>query len=157
MKGSFGIPKSVAVPHFFAFSPSAHFLNETYCGRWLVACCQAHPIVCRCCNLVPKVEDCENDSRCHEDSHLVSPSPSFPRGPQWNLQLARPVADCGNAAPQPLSNRGGGLVRCQSPKLLFFVRSARRPCNEGAVAHFPTNWKKQKPRSTISRAASLCS
>jgi hypothetical protein len=29
-------------------------LNETYCGRWIVACCLAHPVVCRCCNLCPK-------------------------------------------------------------------------------------------------------
>ena len=40
--------------YFFAFSPNAHFLNETYCGRYLVACCRGHPIVCRCCNLCPK-------------------------------------------------------------------------------------------------------
>jgi hypothetical protein len=41
----------------FRASPSAPariFLNETYCGRWLVACYQDHPIVCRCCNPCPK-------------------------------------------------------------------------------------------------------
>src|ERR1700730_17883003 len=35
-------------------SHAAPSLNETCCGRWLGACCRAHPPVCRCCNPCPK-------------------------------------------------------------------------------------------------------
>jgi hypothetical protein len=42
-------PPALRIPRYLG--PS---LNETYCGRWLAACCRAHPPDCRCCNPGPK-------------------------------------------------------------------------------------------------------
>src|SRR5260370_13934094 len=34
--------------------PPTLVTSETDYGRWIVACCRAHPIVCRCCTLCPR-------------------------------------------------------------------------------------------------------
>jgi hypothetical protein len=71
--------------------------------------------------------------------------------PMWRL-IACSVAMRANTTGPPRS-AAFGRVRQENFVILRSPRSSSEPAG---FRHFPTNWKKQKPRSTISRAASLC-
>jgi hypothetical protein len=71
-------PLALEIPRY-----SGPSLNETYCGRWLAACCRAHPPVCRCCNPCPKSRGPIEQSarpriRAFHFPFACSPSPAAP-------------------------------------------------------------------------------
>jgi hypothetical protein len=112
----------------------ARDLSETHCGLWIVACCRAHPIACRCYNFCPTSRELRGPSakRPKFASHFplaFSPWRSFLR------QCLRVKFDGLHAALECAADQRPGFTSGDQTKKPFFL--FRRPAYPGIYAsHF---------------------